>query len=104
MAELPLVWRSSCASSCWYAWRRRRESDAPPAVERDPQGLPAAAPSAARSAYWMGCAALGSALLMSATNQMTQNVAAIPLLWIVPLALYLLSFTICFEGRSGTSG
>ena len=47
------------------------------------------------------CAALGSALLIAVTNQITQNVASIPFLWIVPLSMYLLSFIICFEGRSG---
>jgi SAM-dependent methyltransferase len=88
-------------SSISYAWLRRRQTAAPPIPNGDPQVPANAAPSARRSAYWVGCAALGSALLLSATNQMTQNVAAIPLLWIVPLTLYLLSFTICFEGRSG---
>lgn len=62
---------------------------------------PEAAPSPVLYAYWIGCAALGSALLLSVTNQITQNVASIPFLWIVPLSIYLLSFVICFEGRSG---
>jgi len=81
-----------------YAWVRRRLPDLPAEA-----GTPAAEqpPSLRRYAYWIGCAALGSALLLSTTNQMTQNVAAVPLLWLVPLSLYLLSFTICFEGRSG---
>ncbi len=51
--------------------------------------------------YWIGCAALGSILLLSVTHHITENVAAIPFLWIAPLSLYLLSFIICFEGRSG---
>jgi SAM-dependent methyltransferase len=63
--------------------------------------VPEAAPSPVLYAYWIGCAALGSALLLSLTNQITQNVASIPFLWIVPLSIYLLSFVICFEGRSG---
>jgi spermidine synthase len=86
-------------SSISYAWSRRRHPDL-----RDDVGDARAlnsAPSAGRYAYWVGCSALGSTLLLSATNQITQNVAAIPLLWIVPLALYLFSFTVCFEGRSG---
>ena len=36
-------------------------------------------------------------LLVSTTNQLTQNVAAVPFLWILPLAVYLLSFILCFE-------
>jgi len=46
---------------------------------------------------WLLLAAAGSMLLVSTTNQLTQNVAAVPLLWILPLAVYLLSFIICFE-------
>ncbi len=48
---------------------------------------------------WLGLAACGSTLLLAVTNHLTQNVASIPFLWILPLALYLLSFILCFEGR-----
>src|SRR6185436_15259282 len=30
---------------------------------------------------------------------MTQNIASIPLLWVLPLSIYLLTFILCFEGR-----
>jgi SAM-dependent methyltransferase len=83
-----------------YAWKRRRSADLPHAAADDGgSGEPAPAPRT--YAYWIGCAALGSALLLSVTNQITQNVAAIPFLWVAPLSMYLLSFIICFEGRSG---
>jgi spermidine synthase len=36
-------------------------------------------------------------LLLAVTNQMCQEVAVIPLLWVLPLGLYLLSFILCFE-------
>jgi hypothetical protein len=36
-------------------------------------------------------------MLLAATNQMCQEVAAIPFLWVLPLALYLLSFILCFQ-------
>src|SRR5262249_31738750 len=39
---------------------------------------------------WLGLAACGSLLLCAMTNHITQNVAAVPLLWIVPLTMYLL--------------
>jgi SAM-dependent methyltransferase len=48
---------------------------------------------------WMLLAATASALLLAVTNHMTQNVAAIPFLWIVPLSLYLLTFILCFESH-----
>ncbi|HXW74987.1 MAG TPA: hypothetical protein VEK10_09255 [Steroidobacteraceae bacterium] len=88
------------ACSIIYAWRRSRHSDF---QHRGPAGRTEAepAPPLGMYAYWIGCSALGSALLVSGTNQITQNVAAIPLLWILPLSMYLLSFAISFEGRGG---
>jgi SAM-dependent methyltransferase len=44
-------------------------------------------------------AACPSVLLMAVTSYLTRNVAPIPLLWVLPLGLYLLSFILCFEGR-----
>lgn len=49
---------------------------------------------------WVALAATASALLLAVTNHLTQNVAAVPLLWLAPLTLYLLSFIVTFEGRS----
>jgi SAM-dependent methyltransferase len=43
--------------------------------------------------------ACGSILLLSITNHITQNVAAVPLLWVLPLALYLLTFMLSFARR-----
>jgi SAM-dependent methyltransferase len=48
---------------------------------------------------WIALAACGSALLLAVTNHISQNIAAVPFLWIVPLSLYLLSFILCFEGH-----
>ena len=41
-----------------------------------------------------GCASL---LLLAITNQISQNIAVVPFLWILPLSLYLISFIICFN-------
>jgi hypothetical protein len=46
---------------------------------------------------WLALAACGSTMLLAVTNQMCQEVAVIPFLWILPLALYLLTFTACFD-------
>jgi SAM-dependent methyltransferase len=46
--------------------------------------------------YWFSLSACGSMLLLSVTNHMTENVAAVPLLWVLPLAVYLLSFVVSF--------
>jgi hypothetical protein len=58
-------------------------------------------PPAGELALWVGLAACASVLLISITNHLSQNVAPIPLLWVIPLALYLLSFIICFESDGG---
>jgi hypothetical protein len=47
---------------------------------------------------WMFLSAIGAGLLVSFTSRMTQDIAPIPMLWIIPLALYLLTFIICFGG------
>ena len=49
---------------------------------------------------WLALSATGSALLLAVTNHITQNIAAIPLLWLAPLTLYLLTFILAFEGRN----
>ena len=46
---------------------------------------------------WIALAGCGTILLLSVTNQLTQNVAAVPFLWILPLSLYLISYIISFE-------
>jgi len=58
---------------------------------------PARAPRARNYAVWMSLAALASYMLLAVSNHLTQNIAAIPFLWIAPLALYLLSFILCFD-------
>ncbi len=48
---------------------------------------------------WLALAACSSALLLAVTNHITQNIASVPFLWILPLSLYLLSFILCFDAR-----
>jgi len=50
---------------------------------------------------WLALAATPSLLTLAVTNHLTRNVAPIPLLWVLPLAVYLLSLIICFESDSG---
>ena len=61
-----------------------------------------AAPSVARIdyAWWLALSATGSVLLLAVTNHLTQNVASVPLLWLVPLSLYLATFIVAFEGKN----
>lgn len=55
--------------------------------------------------HWMALAAVPSSLLLGATTFLTTNVAAIPLLWIVPLTIYLLTYVAAFRSKPmATSG
>src|SRR5712691_8464679 len=54
-------------------------------------------PGPGLQALWASLAACASLLLLAFTGHMTLNIAAIPFLWVLPLALYLLSFVLCFE-------
>jgi hypothetical protein len=46
---------------------------------------------------WLALAACASTMLLATTNLICQQVAVIPLLWVLPLSFYLLSFIICFD-------
>jgi hypothetical protein len=82
------------AAVCAVAgWRSRTESVAAVAARE----ISAERVSPKRALFWVGLAACASTLLLSVTAHLTQNVAPIPLLWVAPLSLYLLSFILCFE-------
>src|SRR5262249_16762466 len=59
----------------------------------------AAPPTWKRQLYWLLLAFAPSSLMLSVTTYITTNVAAIPLLWVAPLSLYLLSFVVTFARR-----
>ncbi len=49
---------------------------------------------------WLGLAALPSSLMLGVTTFISTDIAAVPLLWIIPLALYVLTFIIAFSGQT----
>jgi SAM-dependent methyltransferase len=73
---------------------RRRTRELPPQVQSLENG-----PDWTHRLLWLFLAACASALLLSITHHVSQDIAAVPLLWIVPLSLYLLSLVLCFEGE-----
>jgi SAM-dependent methyltransferase len=81
-------------------------------VSRASSGRPATvvAPAAAVPAVswkdrlaWITLAAIPSSLMLGVTNYITTDIASAPFLWVVPLALYLLSFIIAFQERPALS-
>lgn len=62
-------------------------------------------PTRKQKIVWIILPAISSILLIAVTNQLTQEVAVVPFLWVLPLSLYLLSFTITFaEGNAYKPG
>jgi SAM-dependent methyltransferase len=84
-----------CALTALYSLRHGRYmgavTETPLTAERPP--------TLGRRFTWISLSAMGSFMLLATTNHMTQNIASIPLLWVLPLSLYLLTFILCFEGR-----
>lgn len=55
-------------------------------------------PSIATHFLWIALAACASTLLIAVTSQITQEVAVVPFLWVLPLTIYLLTFILAFAG------
>jgi len=80
-----------CAGTAWMS------SNAFDPLEKD------AAPKAAKAIpvkdqlLWLALSAMGSVMLLAVTNHVTQNVSSVPFLWVLPLALYLITFILVFD-------
>jgi hypothetical protein len=87
-----------CAGTTLLVARRWPEATplpaAPGQAASDDEDKP---PSWSDGLLWLVLPALASWLLLAVTNHITQNVAAVPFLWILPLSLYLFTFVLCFE-------
>jgi hypothetical protein len=92
------------ALTLWQTQRanNKLETETSPAspLEHIPT-FPAASPTQTDKWIWIALAALGSSLLLGVSNHLTQNIPSAPLLWVVPLAIYLLTFTLCFNAPDG---
>lgn len=81
------------AASAWYGVRFGTRTANP----GESPGEEAAPPGWGVRLLWLALPACGSILLLAVTSFLTEDVAAIPFLWIVPLSAYLLTFVISFE-------
>lgn len=90
--SLGFVVFAACCGICVHQVRAVRTRS------EEVQAPGSASPAGAwRRAAWIGLPALASVMFLAVTNEVCQNVATVPLLWIVPLSLYLLSFIIAFD-------
>lgn len=79
------IFAIGCVGTGLLSWRRGFD---PPKGERPPWKL---------IATWFGLAATPSVMWLAMGNLLSQDIAAVPFLWILPLALYLLSYVLCFD-------
>ena len=77
-----------CAGTAWLSLNGHEaaQKSAPPA----PMPL-------APQLQWLLFAAMGSVMLLAVTNHITQNLPSVPFLWVMPLALYLVTFILAFD-------
>jgi len=90
-----------CCGFC--AWQTYALSDQKRPVTEHPIETPISIdlesfpPSPLQMFGWIALPTLACILFLAVTNEVCQNIATVPLLWIVPLALYLLSFIVAFD-------
>ncbi|MEM6385799.1 MAG: transporter [Pseudomonadota bacterium] len=62
------------------------------------------APRLETRAYWLFLAFIPSSLMLAVTSKITTDIGAVPLIWVIPLALYLLSFVLAFRSTTLFTG
>lgn len=83
-----LVLTASC-----FPWRASRHPSLPAIAPQQP------AASWPRRLRWVMLALIPCSLMLSVTTYLTTDIAPVPLLWVIPMGLYLLTFVLAFSGR-----
>ncbi|RPF72633.1 hypothetical protein EG799_02610 [Aurantiacibacter spongiae] len=84
----------------WLALAQRQADDAPPPAN----GRPDDPLAKSRIWLWLTLSAVPSGLTLSTTTLLTTDLMAMPLLWVIPLGVYLLSFTVAFSDNGNWRG
>ena len=82
----------------------RRGAPAPAALHANAEAEDEPAPDARRILLWLALSAVPSGLMLSTTTHLTTDIFAMPLLWVIPLGLYLLSFSLAFAEKRRLAG
>ncbi|HMV47957.1 MAG TPA: spermidine synthase, partial [Blastocatellia bacterium] len=77
-------------------WKNTDDKQAQTSVETDGKAVPI---TLTRRLHWIALAFAPTSLMYGVTTYLTTDIAAVPLLWVLPLALYLLSFILVFARR-----
>jgi hypothetical protein len=81
-----------CGSTAWWP-RGAQPSDSRPVESTAHETV-----TGIQRLLWVALAAVGSVMLLATTNHISHDIAVVPLLWVAPLSLYLLTFILCFAG------
>ncbi|WP_019140469.1 fused MFS/spermidine synthase [Noviherbaspirillum massiliense] len=84
----------ACAASALFFMRHALPAAAHAKKEESDKDVK---PGLRSHVLWLALSAMGTWLLLATTNHITQNIAAVPFLWLLPLTIYLLTFILCFE-------
>jgi hypothetical protein len=85
------------ALGAWCAWSVRGQPSIRISTGEAAADVVDERPRAFDRTLWLLLPMCGSVMLLATTNEMSQDVASVPFLWVLPLSLYLLSFTITFD-------
>lgn len=85
---------AGCGVTLWRAQRAQLAPEQTQADQTDQENL-----TLRRRLRWILLAFVPSSLMLSVTSYISTDIAAIPLLWVLPLALYLLTFILVFARR-----
>ncbi len=87
-----VLFAAACALAAWRV-HSTPSMEAPSADEANPTQRP----DIFSVLFWLGLSACGSILLVATTNQISEDIAVSPFLWVAALAVYLLTFVLAFE-------
>lgn len=98
-----LLWSLCYGALFFLVYASARRLPPGSAGEVTTQASDAPLPDGRRMLHWMALAAVPSGLMMSTSLYLTTDIVAMPLLWVLPLGLYLLSFSVAFAARRGAA-
>jgi len=98
------VFVALCGVCAVVSWRQTA-AGRPSAVREDHshERAPTTRMPAARRARWVALSFVPSSLMLAVTSYLSTDIAAVPLLWILPLALYLLTFVLAFSSKAAAA-
>ncbi len=82
---------------CAAKWWKSNLTSEPGPAHPEETSIPIPQTAGLARLLWLLLPACATLLLLATTNKLCQEVAVIPFLWVLPLALYLLSFVLCFD-------